>query len=166
MLMAACSRLEGGDLSAAEAFADASDFFRVFADQYHHGKEERQLFRKMVFRGMSAEIGPIAAMLREHDEGRAYVTGIEAQARAELGKRTRKELLRLSSGYATMLRQHIQKEDNVLYPMADKILTESDMADLRKGFREIEAKVMGPEVHEHYRAILGKWESRLALPHP
>ncbi|HEX7232537.1 MAG TPA: hemerythrin domain-containing protein, partial [Candidatus Binatia bacterium] len=57
---------------------EALDFFRGFADQCHHFKEERLLFPAMEEHGIPSEGGPIGMMLQEHEEGRAHVKAMIA----------------------------------------------------------------------------------------
>lgn len=52
------------------------DFFKNFADLCHHAKEGKHLFVMMQKRGMPAESGPIAVMLKEHDGGRKRLKAI------------------------------------------------------------------------------------------
>ncbi len=99
-------------------------FIREFADGCHHGKEENILFATMVEAGFPGDGGPIAVMLMEHTEGRGYV-----QALAELQLQTtpwtaedRQRLADAAYGYGDLLRQHIHKEDAILYPMAEQRL--------------------------------------------
>src|SRR3990170_1111752 len=72
----ACDRMEDGQEVDRELFVGAADFFKNFADKCHHSKEEKLLFEKMQSRGASGEVGPIAVMLREHQDGRAHVKKI------------------------------------------------------------------------------------------
>ena len=63
------------------------EFFKVFIDQCHHGKEEEYLFPKMQEKGLPSEGGPIGVMLAEHDRGRQRVKAMgEALARAKGGR--------------------------------------------------------------------------------
>src|SRR3990170_8726435 len=55
-----------------DAFADCVTFIRLFADACHHGKEENLLFPELEKGGMPRDQGPIAVMLSEHQQGRAY----------------------------------------------------------------------------------------------
>lgn len=96
-------------------------FLRGFADRHHHGKEEDLLFERMSEVGFPSDSGPIAVMLRDHDDGRALVRAMD-----ELSKRpqpwTEAEAGRVAesaSSFATLLRDHIRKEDRILYPMAE-----------------------------------------------
>jgi len=157
----AADRLSANQDVDKEVFVGAADFFKNFADQCHHGKEERLLFVKMVERGVSGEVGPIAVMLREHEDGRAHVRKIAELSAKTLDKKSKLELIRHTKAYADLLGQHIQKEDNILYPMANRILTSEDQNELEKGFQEVEEKIMGPGVHERYHHMIEEWERKL-----
>ncbi len=131
------------------------DFFRSFADRCHHAKEENLLFVKMQDRGMPRESGPIAVMLAEHDRGRGYLAAVEAALPKAVGGDSSSSLAVAEnlSAYVEMLRAHISKEDNILYPMADKLFSEQDQADLTAGFDRVEREETGEGVHEKYHAL-------------
>ncbi len=100
------------------------EFFREFADACHHGKEEDVLFRTMAENGFPTHGGPLAVMLHEHAQGRALVGALRQLAEAD-GAWTPADLARLSEtarAFAGVLGAHIQKEDGVLYPMAEQHL--------------------------------------------
>jgi hemerythrin-like domain-containing protein len=128
------------------------DFLRNFVDRCHHAKEERRLFPRLQERGMSAEVGPIAVMLHEHAEGRKRVAAIaEALDAFQQGDADAAGLLADHLlAYGTLLRGHINKEDTVLFPMADERLTNADQEELHRAFEEIEAHEIGEGVHDHY----------------
>ena len=52
------------------------DFLRLFADKFHHGKEETIYFPTLVEEGMSNENSPVAVMRFEHEVGRGYIKDI------------------------------------------------------------------------------------------
>jgi len=131
------------------------DLVRNFADRCHHGKEERHLFPRLEQRGVPKEGGPIGVMLREHERGRAF---IRAVADAAAGARAREtEAFAAASenllGYVELLRSHIAKENDVLFPMADRVLTEADQRELAEAFERVEAEEMGEGVHERYHEL-------------
>lgn len=105
-----------------DAFADCVTFIRLFADACHHGKEEDLLFPELEAAGMPREQGPIAVMLHEHRQGRAlaqHMAGALDAARA--GDETARAALRNGAiAYVDLIRAHIQKEDNILFAMADQ----------------------------------------------
>ena len=128
------------------------DFLRVFVDKCHHGKEERALFPKLIARGMPLETGPIAVMLHEHTLGRegvAAVAGALQRVSAGDGAATA-QLAEHLCGYTKLLREHIDKENSVLFVFADKILTPADQEELEKAFESIETGEIGEGVHEQY----------------
>lgn len=126
------------------------EFFRVFVDQCHHAKEEHRLFPWLEDRGFPGEGGPIAVMLAEHDEGRGYVEAIESELRGveEDKPEAVAALADALTSYADLLRAHIAKENNVLFPMADARLSDQDQEDLITEFNVIEAEEVGVGVHE------------------
>ena len=100
-------------------------FFRLFADACHHGKEEGLLFETLAEQGFPREEGPIAVMLHEHRMGRALVRDM-VQAGEELRSGDAhgwRDLERAARDYVALLRAHIQKEDGVLFDVADFAVT-------------------------------------------
>jgi hemerythrin-like domain-containing protein len=160
IVSSACDRTEDGQIVERELFVAAADFFKNFADKCHHGKEEKLLFERMQARGVSGEVGPIAVMLREHQDGRAHVKKITELSGQKLSKKTMDELIKASRSYVDLLSKHIQKEDNILYPLANQILTEEDQEELERGFEAVEEKIMGLGVHEKYHHMIEEWEKR------
>lgn len=133
---------------------DFGDFFANFADKCHHAKEEDRLFVKMVERGFPKEQGPIGVMLMEHDEGRTHVGALRriGEGSGELTAGERHEIVDHALAYVPLLRQHILKEDRVLYPMAMQAIPAADFDGMLKDFEEYEARVMGAE-HDRYHAL-------------
>lgn len=105
-----------------DAFADCVTFIRLFADACHHGKEEDLLFPELERAGMPRDQGPIAVMLYEHQQGRAYarhMAGALDGARAG-DPQAQATLRNAAMGYVNLIRGHIHKEDNILFQMADQ----------------------------------------------
>ncbi|MCJ7750171.1 MAG: hemerythrin domain-containing protein [Armatimonadetes bacterium] len=128
------------------------EILRHFADRCHHAKEERNLFQLMAERGVPREGGPLEAMLHEHEQGRHH---LETMARVSPGaSRGDTEALLVfaehARSYARLLRQHIGKEDKILYPMAEQVLTAEDDERLMEAFEAIEREEMGEGAHEKY----------------
>lgn len=159
---AAARRLRTGQDVDPSLIADSLDFVTGFADRCHHAKEEELLFPLLEERGVPREGGPISVMLHEHEKGRGFIQDIrrtlpEWQAGDESA---RSELAVALEGYAELLRYHIAKEDGVLFPMAQRVLSEEDNDRLAKGFDEVEENKIGPGVHERYHQMLDSLEER------
>lgn len=136
LILRACDALEayggvvasgGGDREELGRFVR---FIREFADARHHGKEEDILFTAMVAAGFPRDGGPIAVMLMDHAAGRAHV-GVLSDRAAQALPWTGQDRAAVSGaarGYAELLRGHIRKEDQILYPMARMRLHDELMA--------------------------------------
>jgi len=131
------------------------DFFRNFADKCHHAKEEKHLFVALQQRGMSRDVGPIAVMLAEHQHSRNRLKAVaDAVAKAKTGDRQMIRQVRENlAAYVKLLKEHISKEDNVLFAMADKVLTSQDQKALSAVFEEVEQTETGEGVHEKYHRL-------------
>lgn len=163
----AAGRLERGEPVPPTLFADAATFFANFADRCHHGKEEKLLFTTMAERGIPVEGGPIGVMLAEHNQGRAYVRVIreEGHKYAEGTLKDTSKLVAAVRGYAALLRQHIMKEDRILYPMAERVLTPGDQAALVEACERVEREEMGEGEHERFHAMIEQLEKEMAPEH-
>ena len=154
-LETAAVRLQEGEAVRSGFFVDAADFIKGFADGCHHKKEEGVLFTALVDAGLPAQVGPIPMMLAEHDRGRAYTQGMRAAAQrlAEGDAAARGEVVGNALGYVGLLREHIGKEDNVLFPMAGEMIPQDQQAALLERFETIEHEETGEGVHEKYLAL-------------
>jgi hemerythrin-like domain-containing protein len=145
-----------------------AQFIRAFADTCHHGKEEDILFATMVANGMPRESGPIAVMLHEHEEGRKLVRTLTEFAAHSVepgwSDADRQRIRQAARSYAQLLRQHIQKEDGILYPMAVSRLDPATMVDINRRFDEFEAEKTGPGEHEKLHALAEELIARYHAP--
>ena len=132
------------------------EFFQVFADKCHHGKEEDLLFPELEKSGISRERGPIGLMLAEHQQGRRYVKGMaDALAQYRPGDTQGPlEFAKNARDYIHLLTQHIGKENNVLFPMGDRVLSEKTQKALEEGFEKIERERIGEGTHEEFHKLL------------
>ncbi|MEE9914108.1 MAG: hemerythrin domain-containing protein [Deltaproteobacteria bacterium] len=156
IMEAVCTRLSQGQAVSTEDLAAIIDFIRTFADGCHHAKEEKLLFVALEKAGMPQNDGPVAVMLSEHALGRGYVQGMDSalgmmkngdpSAAGAFAKNAR--------GYIELLVNHIDKEDRVLFVMADQRLSPEAQTELLEGFDRVEREETGAGVHEKYHALL------------
>lgn len=129
-------------------------FIREFADGCHHAKEEGLLFPKLVEKGIPKEHGPVGMMLLEHEEGRQFVKGMADNI--ALYKSGKKEALKgvyqNMLGYVNLLRDHIAKENNVLFMMANRVLSDDEQTLLLNNFSLAEEASTGKDKIEKYLA--------------
>ena len=163
-LQVAAERLSRGEELRPAFFINAALFMKNFADGCHHNKEEGFLFIAMNESGLPTQGGPIGVMLSEHEQGRLFTIEIKDAAKKwETGDLSaRPAVVQNALGYVALLRQHIHKEDNILFPMADRIIPAARQEKLTQDFERIGLEETGAGVHEKYLAladVLGK-ESR------
>jgi hemerythrin-like domain-containing protein len=138
-------------------FEGILEFLKGFVDKCHHGKEEELLFPALVSVGVP-EGGPIKVMLHEHEKGRYYIkTMTAAFSIYKTGdKSSLKGIMYNSKGYISLLKDHIERENNVLFPMADSRLSEERQDELFEGFEKIEEERIGAGRHEKFHHSLEK----------
>ena len=153
-----CLRIGDGKAVAVEDLDAALDFIKTFADYCHHGKEEDLLFPAMGEVGFPTQGGPIAVMLMEHEQGRAFVKALTGSLeRVRSGEAAAlKDLARAASSYSSLLSAHIGKEDNILYPMAMDAIPDARWQILKKEFDRVEAERMGPKRRAEFIALVDR----------
>lgn len=153
-------RLKKGKDIDVKHLSELLEFLTVFVDKCHHSKEEDYLFPAMEESGIPKEGGPIGMMLIDHDKGRSYIKGMkEAAALYEEGnKKASKQFADNAQNYIALLREHIDKEDNILYMMADMHLDEGKQKELLKEFERVEKEKIGVGKHEQFHQMLNKLE--------
>lgn len=151
-------QLEQGKAVRPGLFIEATDFSKGFTDGCHHKKEEGVLFPAMVNAGMPADSGPIGVMLAEHEQGRSLTRALRTAAeRLENGDPSAsQEVINYARGYSQLLRQHILKEDRILFPMAGQVLPPGEQDRVADGFEHVEHEETGEGVHEKYLALADK----------
>jgi hemerythrin-like domain-containing protein len=153
-----CKNLEAGEEVNPQHLEQILNFIKIFADKCHHGKEEDVLFPAMEKAGIPKEGGPIGVMLTEHNMGREYVRGMsEAISSYKAGERkVSSEIVKNARDYIKLLKEHIEKENNILYPMAEMHLSKEEQEKLLEEFERIEREKIGIGKHEELHELLHK----------
>lgn len=158
---------EGRPLDLADA-RDAIAFLRAFADAFHHKKEEDRLFPVMERHGIPRDAGPTAVMRHEHEVGRAHVRRMDEALTAH-EKGDREALGRFAfeaRGFTELLRDHIAKEDQVLFPMAERMIPPAAMRDLLASFDHAERHEVAPGTRETSLAAAERLGAKYGVARP
>lgn len=148
----------GSPVDPADALA-LVDFLRVFADTCHHGKEEALLFPALQAAGRPDITARIEGLLREHGDSRGRVREMHASLQPTL------DPARFSAAardYVQTLRLHIRHENELLFPLAESVLTPAQLASLHEAFEAHEREVIGAGRHEALHARLEQLKKRYA----
>jgi hemerythrin-like domain-containing protein len=154
-----CTKLQRGIEIPPEALLQLIDFIRTYADGFHHGKEEAHLFPALAKNGVPRDGGPIAMMLEEHGAGRAFIAEltVAAQGLKAGDPLTVRRFALAAWRYMELLTMHIQKEENVLFVIADEVLDDEALASLSEAF-EMEDVKLGAGLHRKYERIAAELE--------
>jgi len=152
-------RTAEGNYCNWQFYIDGIDFIRQYADHFHHAKEEDVLFKALVDNGMPKENSPVAAMLMEHDQGRNFVRAMEiAVHEAQAGRTdTYHAIADNALGYATLLRDHISKEDDILYPLAERVIPETMRCEILQRYKDAETQI-STEFGKRYQVVVSQYE--------
>ena len=160
LLEKSAARFESAQPVPAEFLRWASEFFAEFADRCHHAKEEDVFFPKLKERGIPEQGGPLGVMLHEHEVGRNCVRRMRESGRVEPFDRD--TYCEAANEFVVLLRQHILKENNVLFQMAASVLTDADDVDLDAAFSQAEQERNLADLYERSLADVAHWERELA----
>jgi hemerythrin-like domain-containing protein len=138
-----------------EDLVDILNFIRIFADKCHHGKEESILFPALENAGIPRYGGPIGVMLLEHEEGRRYVKAMNKAVEEYRGgsPNALEEFIENARNYISLLEQHIWKEDNILFNLADQYIPVEYQVEIMEKFRVFEEKEIGEEHEKQLRVL-------------
>jgi hemerythrin-like domain-containing protein len=152
----------------AEPARDAIAFLRNFADRCHHGKEENHLFPALEAAGFPRHGGPVGVMLHEHDLGRQHIGQMDAALEpATTGQAaTVEQFWAHAHGCVDLLRQHIAKEDQILFALADRVFSPEDQAALLEAFGHVEAEEMGEGTHQRFLDVANRLAERYGVAKP
>lgn len=163
-LRAACAAAKTTNSLDEETFRAGVDFIRGYADAWHHAKEEDLLFPALIADGMPSDRGPVAVMLHEHGLGRTYVTHIASHLDDAISgdEKARATVIRTTLAYADLLTAHIDKENGILFNMADQMLTPEIQAVLERNYESAipngaDANT-GARYEEVVAALCRKWD--------
>ncbi len=139
-LQDAAAALEKGQQLSVRKLRAVVEFLRVYADQRHHGREEALFFPILIKRGVPAQGCPIGGLNHEHEKGRALVSALEdqitlyEQRRPGSDQALRQTLQEITKLYL----HHLWMEDTMVFPMAERLITEVDDRQLQQQFADLD----------------------------
>ena len=138
--------------SQKKTLLEVIDFIRNYADRFHHAKEEDILFK---FFDETSDI--ISSMYKEHEIGRAHIRAVAEG----IEKGDSAAIVEHLPAYGELLKEHIRKEDEILYPWMDGQLTDSQVGQMFSKFRSVDEQ-FGNKPGD-YRRWVGELEKETAV---
>ena len=127
--------LRGLDLNTGDGrqlALSSADFIRSFADKYHHAKEE-----DILFKCFDQSLDILKVMHDDHETARAHVRAILDS----VNRMDTAGAVEHLTAYLELLTEHINKEDEVLYPWMDRQLSDTQIGQLFAAFNEVDGRL-------------------------
>ena len=155
-------RLETGHEIKRETLADVVKFMHGFADQLHEEKEESYLFPLLERKGLSVRSCPMRMLVHEHQLARSLVTRLADNADAYHGgdAAATNALVESLRRLADLYPLHVWREDLLLFPKADDVLSQEDDERLMEDFAAAEEDA-GKDAFARYRELAERIESEV-----
>lgn len=112
-------------------------FFKVYADQYHHSKEENILFPEMNKKNELLEDGVIKEMMDNHEDFRSLIISIENFLDKKDYIRTQQQL----HIYTEALLDHIAVENDEVFQIAETLFDKTEMESLYFRFDDCDREI-------------------------
>jgi len=148
-LAVAVEKLENERKPPKEFFEKAVVFARIFADTFHHIKEEHVMFVRLAQKQSGAIDGQIATLRHQHERARNYMAAITDALEGYAADRPIQvsQVLENTAAYISLLRNHIHAEDHVFFPMVADVLSNEEEEQLQAEFDKAREKA-GQDVFE------------------
>lgn len=135
------------------ALREAVEFMQTFADKCHHAKEEDLLFPELVRAGLPETTGPVAVLKSEHARARVCVGKLAAaidvyESSDPAGPA---QIIAAVGCIKELYPQHIAKENDIFFPMAEQLLSAAVLDALRIQFDAAE-HALGDDTHHRWAA--------------
>jgi DUF438 domain-containing protein len=126
-------------------------YFVEYVDGCHNKKEENHLFPLLEARGIPSQDGPLGVMLQEHTRSKELLARLEplADTYVDGDDSVLGELSRVYGEYIALLKQHFWKENDILYPLAERALDQADADKVVEGIVATE-NALSPDTRSRY----------------
>ncbi len=150
-------RSDGMNLQIARALIDV---IWEFGEQCHNQREEQIYFPFLLKKGMPPQ-GPIGVMLQEHQSEREYIAQIKIMFDTfEREKKLPERFQRVVAEYADLTKNHIWKENDILYPMGRRMISPDDEKHLMQEFLRLEKETIGEGGFLRYQTLVNSLEKQ------
>lgn len=137
----------------------AADFFRVYADRCHHGKEEDVLFKDLAQKPLKPEDKKLMEeLIGEHVFARRTVGKlVTAKDAFEAGREEAlSEIEAALADLVALYPKHIEKEDKRFFPASMEYFNDAERNTMLEAFWDFDRKL----IHEKYEKVVEALEGR------
>ena len=144
---------------------DLLSLYESFADGRHQDKEERVLFLELLDAAQDRDRDVLGRLIADHEAERAHMAKMRVNLLGAVYGEPGcvQDFLREASAYVDLHQAHMRREEEILLPMDERLLTPEADERVARGFEEIEGGPGDPHaVEEQIKRLL----HRIGLPTP
>ena len=141
----------------AELFDMILDYIEQYIERVHQPKEEAFLYKAVLDRSSEGN-EMIAQFQREHAASPEIVATLRSQLKTLVHHHPQgiAEFQAALEEYIAMLRRHILREENELFPLARRILTDVDWDEINSAFADSQDPQFGESARVEFRALMSR----------
>ncbi|HEX2954955.1 MAG TPA: hemerythrin domain-containing protein [Bacillota bacterium] len=129
LLYLAVTRWEQGDPVPLEILVEGVEILQHYAEESHQRLEEELLFPIMEKDGVPWRGGPLEVLEKEHHESRGYLIDLQhaLESLRHDDPNAKEAIAENIKAYIMLLKAHMDKEEMIVFPIAERLLEESDV---------------------------------------
>lgn len=134
------------------------EFLRIYNDKSHHEKEESILFPAILKCNIPWTVDTINLLSNEHMLARQFMNETDHHLKEHLAGNNRalESLASSMVNYIALEENHIKLENNILFPLADRIFDKKKQVTLCMDFKIIQDHEVGHNKNLEYYILLHK----------
>jgi len=134
------------------------DYLIIIIDKSHHGKEDEVFYPELISSGIPKETAPLSIINYEHTLAKRYLKDISScVVNCKIGNDFSGELLADSlTNYVVVIKNHIQREEEIIFPIANEVLSSEKQNEITQRFEDIEQKNISHGFFDHFNKLLKK----------
>lgn len=155
---------KAGDQPDFAFMEEVLSYIENFTDRYHHPKEDQFLFKALMRRNPEAA-AIIEELEEEHRNCPASLQQLKVLLAAYKADASHREAFQeASAAYLKFQTKHLQKEEGVVIPMAQRALTDEDWAEIDAAFANNDDPVFGPKGRAEVRSMYSRIVNEAPAP--
>jgi len=136
------------------------DFLSIYVEKCHRNKEENVFYPTLLLSKYPPE--GVGEMINEHKLAKGCLNEIACCVENfKLGSTFSGEMIAdCMANYVQLIEDHIQKEENDYFPLANKVLSKDAQTEISKQFKLINDEFVGQDIQTRYDELLKSLESK------
>lgn len=151
-------KIKSNDVFYPNDVEEIVDYLIIIIDNNHHGKEDGVFYPELISSGIPKETAPLSIINYEHTTAKRYLKDISScVVNCKIGNDFSGELLADSlTNYVTVTKNHIQREEEIVFPIANEVLSVEKQNEILQRFDEIEQRNISNSFNDHFNKLLNK----------